>query len=143
MATAIGYGQAPKSFLNKEVDWDSDAVKVLLLDDTYAPNRNTHRYLSDITGEITGTNYTAGGVTLSGKSVSYDAAYAATILTAANPVWSTLTATFRYAVFYVSTGSPSTSPLLCYVDYEENRSIVAQNLTLVLPSAGLIQITVI
>ena len=63
MATAIGYGQAPKSFLNKEVDWDSDAVKVLLLDDTYAPNRNTHRYLSDITGEIIGTNYTAGGVT--------------------------------------------------------------------------------
>ncbi|WP_203231419.1 hypothetical protein [Nocardioides caldifontis] len=36
--------------------------------------------------------------------------------------WSSSTITARYAVIYVSTGTSSTSPLLCYVDFGQDVS---------------------
>lgn len=74
MATSKPYGQAVKSLLNKEADLDSDALKAMLLTSAYTPNLDTHRYKSDLTNEVVGTGYTAGGVTLTSVTVVYTAA---------------------------------------------------------------------
>jgi hypothetical protein len=73
-ATGYVYGSALKSIVNKEIDYDTDTIKVMLTTSTYSPNRSTHRYKSDVTNEVAGTGYTAGGATLANKAVTVTAA---------------------------------------------------------------------
>jgi 3D (Asp-Asp-Asp) domain-containing protein len=105
----------------RRVDWVTDTLKCALTTSGYVPNQDTHTFFSDVTNEVVGTQYTAGGTTLSGKSVSYDAASNETRLIAANPSWgsagSPATITARKAVIYKDTGSAATSPLLGYIDF--------------------------
>jgi hypothetical protein len=69
------YRQALSKFLNKEADWDSDAMTVTLHNATYTPNLDTHAYVSDLTNELgTAGGYTAGGVTLASLTRTYTAA---------------------------------------------------------------------
>lgn len=68
------YGIALKSAFNKEIDADSDTLKVMLCTSTYAPNLDTHDYKNDVTNEITGTGYTATGVALTSVVIAYTAA---------------------------------------------------------------------
>ena len=60
--TAAWYGKAMLSILNKEVDLDTDTLKVMLCTSTYTPNQDTHQYKSDVTNEVSGTGYTATGL---------------------------------------------------------------------------------
>ena len=89
-------------------------IKALLVKSTYVYDEDTHVYLSDITA--TGTEVAAGGYsrqTLSGVSVSYSAA-TGVFITAADINFGTFTqAGVLGPIFYVDTGTPSTSELLC------------------------------
>jgi hypothetical protein len=105
-----------KSLANKEVDLDSDTLKVMLCTSTYTPNQDTHQYKSSITNEVTGTGYTATGATLSSVTVT-NSGHVVT-LDAADTSWTTSTITARYAVVYDSSpASDATRPLICYVDF--------------------------
>lgn len=75
MASGTGklYASAFLSLLNKEIDLDSDTIKAMLVTNAYAPSPS-HCYKSDVTNEVTGTGYTAGGATLTGVTVAYTAA---------------------------------------------------------------------
>jgi hypothetical protein len=115
--TAVFYGTGLTSLFNGEVDYDTDAIKVMLCTSTYTPNVDTHRYKSSVTNEVTGTGYTAGGATLASKTVSYDAPTNTLTLDAADVSWTGSTITARYAVIYKSTGTNSTSPLLVLIDF--------------------------
>ncbi len=115
--TAKWYGPALKAALNKEVSWLGDTVKVALCTSSYVPDQDAHDYFNDITNEVTGTGYTAGGATLASKTSVYTAATNTLALDAADTTWSNATITARYAVIYVSTGTASTSALLGYVDF--------------------------
>lgn len=143
MATATAYGGVLQALFNKEIDWVSDTCKAMLLTSAYTPNQDTHDYLDDISAsEASGAGYTAGGQVLTGKSLSYDAGTNTLSVICANPVWAGLTTSFRYVAFYVSTGTPSTSPLLCYADFGSTQSFTAQTLTLLVPAGGILQHTV-
>lgn len=72
--TSKAYGPALQSILNGEIDFDTDTIKAMLTTSAYTPNTDTHRYKSSVTNEVTGTGYTAGGVTLASKTVTYTAA---------------------------------------------------------------------
>jgi hypothetical protein len=69
------YRQALSKFLNKEADWDTDAITMTLHTATYTPNLDTHAYVSDLTNELAaGSGYTTGGVTLTSCARTYTAA---------------------------------------------------------------------
>ncbi len=73
----IWYGNAMKAALNKELDFDSDTLVVTLHTATYVPDRGAHDYVNDLTNELaTGAGYTAGGVTVTAKTITYTAANA-------------------------------------------------------------------
>lgn len=59
---------------NKEIDFDSDTLKVMLTTSSYTPNLDTDIYKSSVTNEVTGTGYTAGGATLASATSTYTAA---------------------------------------------------------------------
>lgn len=74
------YRSAPTKFLNKQVDWDSDALVWTLHTATYTPNYDTHAFVSDLTNELaTGGGYTAGtagggGLAIASPTMTYTAA---------------------------------------------------------------------
>jgi hypothetical protein len=68
------YGPVYQSVFNKEIDYDTDTIRAMLTTSTYTPNLDTHRYKSSVTNEVVGTGYTAGGVALTTKTVTYTAA---------------------------------------------------------------------
>lgn len=141
--TAKMYGLFPKSLGNKEIDLDTDTLKVMLCTSSYTPNQDTHQYKSDITNEITGTGYTATGATLGSVVVAYNTGTNVYNLDAADTSWSTSTITARYAVVYdASPASDATRPLICYVDFGADVSTTAATFQIVWDSAGIVSFTV-
>lgn len=118
--TAAGlYGLTLEKFMNATAmptnGLESEtAVKVLMVTDSEAPNFDTHDFRNDITAEVSGTGYTAGGVvitstelTLSGGVLTYDAADAS---------WSSSTITSAMAaVGYFGRGGASSADELVFL----------------------------
>ncbi|MBF6573715.1 hypothetical protein [Nocardia farcinica] len=141
-ASAKLYGLALKSFSNKEIDWDSDTIKVMLCTSSYTPNQDTHQYKSDITAEVTGTGYTAGGATLTGCTSTYNAGTNTLTLDAGDVSWPNSTIVARYAVIYdASPASDATRPLIGYVDFDQNISTTAGTFSIVWDAAGIVTLT--
>jgi hypothetical protein len=91
--------------------------KLMIATDTWVPSQTTNDFANDITNEVTGTGYTAGGVTLTGVVLNFDTS-ALTVTLDANDV-SGLSVTGRWGVLIVSTGTLSTSPVVGLVDFSE------------------------
>lgn len=130
------YGLVHQSVWNGEIDYDTDTIKAMLCTSTYSPNQDTHRYKSSVTNEVSGTGYTAGGVTLTTKTVTYDAPSNTLSLDCDDPAWATATITARYLVFYKSTGTDATSPLIAYVDFGADVSSTGAAFTYTVPVGG-------
>jgi len=85
------YGKANANILGGEVagdtfaiDFLSDTMKCALTTASHTPNLDTHEAFSDLTNEVVGTGYTAGGATLGTKTITYTAANSwATVWTSA------------------------------------------------------------
>jgi len=135
------YGNALLKALNKEVDWDTDAIKVMLCTSSYVPDQDAHIYKSSVTNEVTGTGYTAGGATLGSKTITYTAGTNTITLDAADTSWSSATITARYAVIYVSTGTDATSVLLGYVDFGQDMTATNGTFQITWDAAGIFTIT--
>lgn len=137
--TAHFYGVPIKNMYSgaNVVDWDTDTIKVALCTSTYTPDVDTHDFFNDITNEVVGTGYTAGGKTLTASAPTYDTATNETRLDAADTEWAESTITARYAVVYKSTGTSTTSPLILYVDFGENKVSSAGLFKIVWNAVGL------
>jgi hypothetical protein len=139
--TAKMYGQVPKLAFNKEIGLTADTIKVMLCTSAYVPNQDTHVYKDvSVTGEVTGTGYTAGGATLASKTVTYDAANNIVAFDAADVTWAASTLTARYAVIYDDSPA-SNKPLLAYVDFGADQSSNNGNFTITWDAAGVFKTT--
>jgi len=138
--TGFLYSNIHKQMANKEIDLDTNTIKVALCTSTYTPNQNTHDYFDDITNEVSGTGYTAGGATLGTKTVNTSSK--TFTFDAADTVWSSSTITARYAIVYCSTGTASTSALIGYIDFGADVSSTAANFTITWNASGIFTQTV-
>lgn len=59
------------------------------------------------------------------------------VLDAADPSWAGATFTARYLIFYKSTGTDATSPLISLVDFGADVSVTAGTFTYVIPATGI------
>lgn len=136
------YGLALQSAFNKEIDWDTDTIKVMLCTSSYTPDQDTHRYKSSVTNEVTGTGYTSGGATLTSATATYNTGTNVLMLDAADTAWTSSTITARYAVIYDATpGTDATRPLIAFVDFGADVSTTAGTFTLTYDGAGLVTVT--
>lgn len=137
--TAKVYGLGMEALLQKKVDFVADSIKAMLVTNLYTPNQDTDQFITACNGhEVSGTGYTAGGQALTTKTISYDAPSNTVKYTADNPSWPSSTITARYAVFYQDTGTPGTSPVLCYWDFGADYSSSAGTFTLTIDAAGIL-----
>jgi hypothetical protein len=138
------YGQFLSTALNKEIDWDTDVIKVALLTNSYSPNQDGHVYYSDVVGnEVTGTGYTSGGNVIANATNTYVGATKTVVLDGDDVTWSSSTITARYAVVYNSSPSAnSDKPLVGFVDFGSDQSSSNGNFTITWDSSGIVRITV-
>lgn len=138
------YGNLIARAFNKEVDFDSDTIKVALVKSTYSPDQDTHQTWSNVVShEATGAGYNAGGATLGGKTVTYDAGTNTTVLDADDVTWANSTITARYAVIYSNAGAGDTDKvLLGYVDFGVDQASTNGNFTITWDAAGIFRFTV-
>jgi hypothetical protein len=140
--TALVYGGFLQSLANKEVDLDSDTLKIMLCTSSYTPNQDTHRYKSSVTGEVSGTGYTSGGNTLGSVAVTYTAGTNTLTLDAADTSWANSTITARYAVIYDSTpATDATRPLIAYIDFGADVSSSGAAFNITFDAAGIVTLT--
>jgi hypothetical protein len=144
LATTKVYGLAQKHFANSDINWGTDTIKVALCTSTYVPNQDTDEFFSAVTNELSATgNYTSGGATLAGCAKSYAAASNQENLTASNLTFSALTpsSAFQIAVVYKSTGTASTSPLICWIDFGAAQNPGGSDFTLTWAATGVLYMT--
>lgn len=143
MATARFYSQFFRSLMSKEINLTSDTVKLMVCNDTYTPNQDTHRYKSDLIGEVSGPGYTAGGVPVNPMAIAYDAPTNVLSFDGADANFPNSTITGRWGVLYVSTpATDATRPLIGYVDFGGNMSSVAANFGVIWAASGIGAVTI-
>jgi hypothetical protein len=108
------------------IDFDTDTFKVLLVTASYVPDKLTHTKRSAVTNEVTGTGYTAGGVTCT-CTVAKSTVNNEVTLTFVAVNWPTATLTARGAVYYKSRGGASSADeLVAYDDFGANITSTSQ-----------------
>lgn len=102
------YDYARQRFLEAQINWMTDTIKVILVNTgAYTPQTSVHQYLSDIASSAR----IAGPVTLTSKATTGGAADAAdcTFVSVAG-------ASIEAIIIYADTGVEATSPLIAYID---------------------------
>lgn len=126
-ATMIIYNSFIDRVVRNLTDPDSGlTVKAMLLTASYAPAQ-VHDFRDDLTNEVTGTGYTAGGATVTVTVVKVDASNL-TRITFGSAVWNATggALTARRVAYYVSRGgSASADELICVVS--ETADVTATN----------------
>lgn len=121
------------------IDLDNDTFGLMLLDNTHTIDPD-HDFRNDVEGdEITGTNYTAGGITLTGVTwTRITGAGGGARFTFNTPTWPNLTASnIRFAVLYKRRGGASSADELCAAwDLDQTYSPSGVEFKLLVPAAG-------
>jgi hypothetical protein len=122
------------------VDFDTDTLKVALVTSAYTPDIDAHNFYSDLTNEVTGTGYSAGGSTLTTPTVTQDNTNDWAYFDADDVTWAASTITARGAVLYKSTGVAGTSLLIAYFDFGSDKSSTAGNFTIQWNASGIVRL---
>lgn len=121
--TAKFYGNAIKNAFLGLMDLENNVVRVSLHTSAYVPDQDTHEFYDDVTDEVAdGNGYTTGGAQIANMAVTYDADTNTVKIDGDDVTWPSSTITARIAVIYVDTGTASTSPLIGYVDFGEDKA---------------------
>lgn len=137
MADVI-YTTFKRDIMNGALDLDTDTIKVMLVTSTYTASAS-HAKRSDITNEVSGTGYTAGGATLGSPTVTNVSTTG--VFDASDSAWTTSTITARGAVLYKSRGGASSADeLLCYLDFGADKVSTAGTFTIVWNASGIINL---
>jgi hypothetical protein len=114
-------------------DTTADRFKVMLVTSSYTPDFGTHDFKADVTNEVVGTGYSAGGesltsvtLTQSGGTITFDAD---------DVTWASSTITARGAVIYDD--SLVSDPLIAYIDFGADKSSSAGDFVLSFNASGI------
>jgi hypothetical protein len=117
-----------------------DTIKVALVTSSYTPDIDSHEDFADITNEVSGDGYTAGGATLANQSVSKDTGDDEAVFDADDVAWEESDFTARRAIIYQDTGTPATSLLIAAIDFGEDKTASGGNFTITWDAEGIINL---
>lgn len=92
-------------------------LKALLADASYTFDKHTHKFRSSVTGEVVGTGYTAGGVTILGVATQLDTANSRVEITASDVDFGEIDVTTSQMVVYIDTADPATDRIIGVFDF--------------------------
>lgn len=140
MANAI-FNSFKRDIANGSINLATDAVKIMLVGSAYTPNIDTHAKRSDVTNEVSGAGYTAGGVALVNKAVTMNTTSDKGVFDADDVTLSNATITARGAVLYKARGGASSADeLIAYLDFGADITSTAGNFNIAFDANGIITI---
>lgn len=107
-------GNADGNAVNIETP-GGNGIKIALVTSTYSVNQNLHDFFNDITNEVSGTGYTAGGNVCANGAVTVDGSGLVTVDADDPATWTQNGAGFtnaQRAILYHDTGVSTTSRLI-------------------------------
>lgn len=111
------YNSAIRDTSVGNIDFDTDTFKMMLVTSTYTASKS-HAKRSDITNEVSGTGYTAGGNAAACTVAATDNVNNDVEITFSITSWTSATITARAGVIYKSRGGLATADeLVGYVDF--------------------------
>ena len=118
---------------------DEDTVMVALVTSSYTPSA-AHDTYEDITNQVSGDGYTAGGTPLVNPDTTVVSNVA--VFDAEDTEWANSTITARGAILYKyidDDGSPAAnSPLICYFDFGEDKVSTSGTFTIAWNAGGIL-----
>jgi hypothetical protein len=130
MASLI-YNSALRDEAIGGINYSTDTFKVMLVTSAYVENKDTHLKRSDVTNEIIGAGYTAGGNAATVTVGAVDTVNDRVDITLGGATWPTSTLTARKAIYYKSRGGAATADeLIGVVDFGADVSTTSGTLTL-------------
>lgn len=114
MASLI-YNRALELWARGSIDFDTDTFKVMLTTSAYTEDKDAHDFRNDVTNEVSGTGYTAGGNTVT-VGVTLDTVNDRVDISLGGTTWAASTITARKAVYYKSRGGLSSADELVAVN---------------------------
>lgn len=135
------YGNFLKCALNKEIDWDTDVIKLMLCT-ALTIDQDGDIYLADVVRtEASGTGYVAGGQALTNKSIVYTGATNVIKLDADDVIWTNSTIpNVTHALLYDDT--TANKPVIGYVDFDGSFSSANGSFTVSWDASGIATITI-
>ncbi len=137
MADVI-YTSFKRDIMNGSIDLDTDTINVMLVTSTYTVSAS-HTKRSDITNEVSGTGYTAGGTAIGSPTVTNVSTNG--VFDGNDVSWTTSTITARGAVLYKSRGGASSADeLICYLDFGTDKVSTAGTFTISWNASGILNL---
>ncbi|MCK4620728.1 MAG: hypothetical protein KAT62_00795 [Desulfuromonadales bacterium] len=131
------YNDTPHLINDRTIDWESDTIKAMLLDNTYSFAAAETDLTNANAAEISSANYVAGGVAMTNCLNVQDTGKSS--LDAADPSWTALTADVKWLLVYSATAS---KPLIIFdLNSAGVVSLVGVDFVGQLNAAGLISLT--
>ncbi len=123
--------------LQADIDWVSDTIHAILVTSSYTPDQDSHDFRNDITNEITGTGYTAGGQALASKTVTQDNTNNRAVFDSNDPQWTSATITARAVVLAkIRGGASSADEIGGYWDFGSDIVSTAGTFTIAVNAGG-------
>lgn len=119
----------------------TSTIKAMLVTNSYIENKDTHATRADITNEVSGSGYTAGGQIIT-ATLTQDLTTEKTIITLPSVTWASSTlSNVRKVIYYVANGGAANGDYLIGIndlgaDYSSSNNslvIAASTLTLTNP----------
>jgi hypothetical protein len=119
-----------EDLFQKEQDLDTDTIKIALYTSSATLDASTTAYTA--TNEVSGTGYTAGGVTLTGATIGTSTTTA--YVDFDDPEWTSASFTARGALIYNDTTAGDNS--IAVLDFGGDFTVSSGTFRIVFPAAG-------
>lgn len=110
------YNAAVRAIATGTIDLDTDTFWAMLTTSTYTENKDTHDFRDDVTNEVTGAGYTAGGQVITVTVAAVDTANDRVVVTIGPVSWASSTITARKMVVYKRRGGAASADELLFVN---------------------------
>jgi hypothetical protein len=140
--TAFWYANALEFLLTraKNIDIDTNNIKVSLHTSAYTPNQDTHEDFDDLTNEVTGTGYSAGGDTPGSETVTQTANVI--YLDGADPEWTGASFTAAQGVWFDDSGATDADKaLIIWMDFDGDQVVSSGTFTIQQDANGYASLT--
>lgn len=119
------------------IDFANDSFKAMLMTTSYTFDK-TDAFRSDLSGEASGTGYTAGGQALNNVSITQDDTNDRANIDFDDETFSTITVSdVDSYIVYKDTGNSATDILICRIEFTEGvQSTVAGDFVVQPPTGG-------
>lgn len=143
MSVGHFYGPSIEKIFDQSIDLVGDTLKATLHGTGYAYDQAADEFFTEATDELSGTGYTAGGVTITGVAFNYVSGDLAMYVDMDDPGWVALTMTgIKYCVIRKDTGVDATSPLIAVLVNTVAQDSAGTDYSFPIPVGGLIAVGV-